>query len=382
MFLTYFKPWLVNQIEPSSWFLKDWGFLLMPFWNASRTPISSCEGVFLSAFRTPPPRPLRSHLRHYHGFERCALFSCELLLVCLFNINSKSVTLVEAFHLKDLSKWKNLVKQKLNKFGFVFVSFFAVLIHSSDMVWMDLHINSMQRNKETETSCSTTRHATDKLKDIACVFSLVFKPCWNFTAASAPKWRLSLNNLQLHFFTIHTCTHMLDICPLHPHPWISLCGSTLHIAIKPSGSSLVPLAHVSLKSCVMLAGKWLISNIHRQQGCIQLYEKLFSPGSYLPLKIKGESPKCQDDGWLLNKVKFSSKLYDARAVMSSMLPLPSNKGKKWLVPAWSSQHWKFTCVRHWGVLWQGSFPNFWFKKLVFKLDLLSVHLQWRINSLS
>lgn len=161
------------------------------------------------------------------------------------------------------------------------------------MVWMDLHIKCIQRNKETETSCSTTRHATDKLKDIAYVFSLVFKPCWNFTAASAPKWSLSLNNLQLHFFTIHTCTHMLDICPLHPHPWIPLCGSALHLAIKPSGSSLVPLAHVSLKSCVMLARKLLISDIRWQQGCIQIYEKMLASGSYLPSKLRGNPPNVR-----------------------------------------------------------------------------------------
>lgn len=66
---------------------------------------------------------------------------------------------------------------------------------------------------------------------------------------------------------------MPDICPPHPHPQISLCGRTLRLAVKPSGSSLVPLAHVSLKSCVMLAGKQLLSDIHQQQGCIQLHEK-------------------------------------------------------------------------------------------------------------
>lgn len=130
-----------------------------------------------------------------------------------------------------------------------------------------LTLKMIQKNKETETS----QPDTDKRRDIACVFSLVFKPCWNFTAQ--PKWRLSLNNLQLPFFKIHTCAHMPDICPLHPHPQISLCGSTRHDAIKPSGTSVVPLPNVSLKSCVMLPGKQLKSNIHQQHGCIRDYEK-------------------------------------------------------------------------------------------------------------
>lgn len=79
-------------------------------------------------------------------------------------------------------------------------------------------------------------------RDIACVFSLIFKPCWNFTAASVPKWRLSLNDLQLHFFKIHTCTHMLDICPPHPHPYLlnlivwqhfPSCHQTLWLQFNP-----------------------------------------------------------------------------------------------------------------------------------------------------
>lgn len=54
------------------------------------------------------------------------------------------------------------------------------------------------------------------------------------------------------------------------------------------------------------------------RGVLDLVKKSFASGSYLPSELDGESPKRRDDRLLLNKVTFSSKLYEARAVMFSL----------------------------------------------------------------
>lgn len=116
----------------------------------------------------------------------------------------------------------------------------------------------------TGTSCSTF---SDKQKGHNPSFSGWFsKPCWNFTAASLPKCRLSL--FTIYSFTlskpalVHTCsTYVLLV--LVPSHWSALCGNTfLSCHQKACSLSVIRLAHVSLKSCVMLAeNKQLISDI-------------------------------------------------------------------------------------------------------------------------
>ncbi len=121
--------------------------------------------------------------------------------------------------------------------------------------------------------------------------------------------------------------HMSSSSPsLNPIVWqrSPSCHQTLWLQFSPSSPRFIKvMCNVGKKTANKRYS--LTTRVHSNLWKNACFWKLSS------LKIKGESPKCQDDGWLLNKVKFSSKLYEARAVMSFMLPLfflPSSKGKK------------------------------------------------------
>lgn len=136
------------------------------------------------------------------------------------------------------------------------------------------------------------------------------------------------------FSEVHTSTHMRDICPPHSHCWsvnLIVGATTFHLAIKPSGSTVIQLAHVSLKSCVMLAEKMANKqNLTR----IRVHWRLLKPcplskWSGNPLNVKMIDVQEIKANLVLNSIS-----YEARA-LCLWFPffLPYRKVVKWLAPA-------------------------------------------------